>query len=74
MATAAAVTLFATPGPSQAEEDRQFQDWTVSCPSPDSCVATSNSQAARFILGPGGSEKELRLVLLLAKEAKAKAP
>ena len=49
-----------------AQENRKFQDWTVSCPKPDACVAASNGQGARLIVGTGLPDRQMRMVVLVA--------
>lgn len=59
--------------PAQAQ-DRSFQDWSVTCPQPNACVASSPAAAARLMVGPGEPDQRMRLVVLVARETEPEAP
>jgi invasion protein IalB len=75
---AAAALLAAAAGLPSGEparaQDRSFQDWSVTCPQPDACVATSPEAAARILVGPGQPDQQMRLVVLVAREAEPDTP
>jgi invasion protein IalB len=71
LAGAATLALAQT---ANAQTNRQFQDWTVNCPKPDACVATSDGVGARLIVGPGNPDRRLRLVILVAAGTAEKTP
>lgn len=70
----AGATALALPQAAHAQDNRQFQDWTVTCAQPDACVAASDGAGARLIVGPGMPDRRMRLVVLVAAETDENTP